>query len=302
MKFDVVVGNPPFQSNKEKSAVSSRLWDKFVYKALAVCKEDGYISLIHPSPWRKPNNVLYTEFAKRKLKYLEIHNLKDGLKTFSCSTRYDWYILQNSKNDGGKSIVKDENGKVKKIDMSEWDFLPNCDYDLFESLLAKKDEKKCEILFSYSGYETRKPWMSKTKTKGSEVIYSRSAYGYDKKWVAKTETKEYKYPCVYMMTKKNPLILSWSNTNQKGHFGVPKVIINLMGATLCCLVDYAGEYGMTQWAFGIEIESKEEGEKIKKAVMSEEFKKIWKATQWLSMTREWRIFNSFRADFWKEFI
>ena len=59
---------------------------------------------------------------------------------------------------------------------------------------------------------------------------------------------------------------------------------------------------MTQLTFGIKIDSKEEGEKIKEALMSEKFQKIWRATQWLSMTREWRIFKYFKKDFWKEFI
>ena len=276
-KFDVIVGNPPYQSGDEKSAVSSQLWDKFVAKAFSICKEGGYISLIHPSPWRKPESKLYDEFRNRQLKYLEIHNQQDGLKTFNCATRYDWYILKNEKGNNSKIIVKDENEEEISINMYEWDFLPNCNYLLFDKIMAKEGEEKCEAMYSYD-CDVRKPWMSKI------------------------QTKEHKYPCVTMMTKAIPITLFWSNTKDKGHFGIPKVIINLTGATLCYLIDDKGEYGMTQWTFGIKIDSKEEGEKIKEALMSEKFEKVWKASQWLSMTREWRVFASFRKDFWKEFV
>jgi hypothetical protein len=276
-KFDIVLGNPPYQEgNKEKSAVSAQLWDKFVDKAFSICKDDGHIALIHPSPWRKPESKMYDEFRNRELKYLEIHNQQDGLKTFNCATRYDWYILQNTKNKDGKVVVKDEDGKSSSIKISEWAFLPNSEYDIFEKILSK-DDNKCEVMYSYE-CDVRKTWMSKEKT------------------------DDFKYPCVYMMTKSTPLSLFWSNNNQKGHFKIPKVIVNLQGATLCCLIDDKGEYGMTQWTFGIKIDSKEDGEKIKAALMSDKFNKIWKATQWLSMTREWRIFKSFKKDFWKEFV
>ena len=43
-----------------------------------------------------------------------------------------------------------------------------------------------------------------------------------------------------------------------------------------------------------------QGKKIKKALKSREFQKVWQAISWTS--REWEIFSYFRKDFWKEFI
>ena len=283
MKFDCMIGNPPYQNGSDdKSAVSSQLWDKFVIKSLSGCKtnciDGGYLVLVHPSPWRKPGSDLYKIMTKRQLKWLDIHGQTDGIAHFDCATRYDWYVLQNKDNQGAKTQIKDENGKVAWINLSDWDFLPNCHYNSVEKLLAKNNDARCE------------------------VIYDRAAYGADKQWISNIETAEYKHPCVHMMTKGTPLKLFYSNTTNHGHFGVSKVIINLTGATLCCFVDDKGEYGMTQWMFGIKIVSKLEGEQIKQALMSDEFKKIWQATQWLSMTREWRIFQSFKKDFWKAFV
>jgi len=293
--FDTIIMNPPYNGNKLKSIVNGKIWHKFVEKSLKLVKDNGYVCSINPSPWRKPKSKLFNEFKNRQLKYLEIHNIQDGKTTFNCSTRYDWYILKNSKSDNKYTMIKDELGVICKVNMNELDFLPNCEYDLIKEITNKED--KFNILSSSRSYDTRKPWISKSK-----ILYSRCSYGCDKPHVNQTPTQEFKYPCVFSMTKSNPLTLSWSSTKDKGHFGIPKVIINLPGATLCCLVDDKGEYGMSQWIFGIEINSKEEGELIKRALMSDKFNRIWMATKWMAMTREWRFFEYLRKDFYKDFI
>jgi hypothetical protein len=82
---------------------------------------------------------------------------------------------------------------------------------------------------------------------------------------------------------------------------VKKVIIPVSKYT-DAFIDKNGDYGICQFAFGIKFNTLKEAEGIKKAIMSEEFKKIWQATEWISNSKEWRVFKSFRADFWKEFI
>ena len=51
MKFDVVIGNPPYQE-VTGAANAKAIWPKFVEKSFEICKEGGYVSLIHPSGWR----------------------------------------------------------------------------------------------------------------------------------------------------------------------------------------------------------------------------------------------------------
>ena len=53
MKFDVVIGNPPFQNNNEDK--SSNLWTLFWVKALKLVKDDGVVSLITPLTWTSPS-------------------------------------------------------------------------------------------------------------------------------------------------------------------------------------------------------------------------------------------------------
>jgi hypothetical protein len=59
MKFDIVVGNPPFQSTKaggKRKDQASNLWSKFWIKSIEVATDNGIISLITPTSWTSPSD------------------------------------------------------------------------------------------------------------------------------------------------------------------------------------------------------------------------------------------------------
>ena len=77
VKFDIIIGNPPFQAHDNKKSNGNAIWHKFVDKLLLLLNEGGYLSLIHPSGWRKPSTekckytYLYQELTqKRQMNYL----------------------------------------------------------------------------------------------------------------------------------------------------------------------------------------------------------------------------------------
>jgi hypothetical protein len=64
MKFDVVVGNPPFQetlSDGSRKDQASNLWSKFWKKSLLVTKNFGTVGLITPTSWLSPSSDLRGE-------------------------------------------------------------------------------------------------------------------------------------------------------------------------------------------------------------------------------------------------
>lgn len=280
-KFDVIIGNPPYQApkkitGKKKGTIGGDLWSKFVEKSLELAEDGGYISLIHPPMWRKPEHKIWDLLTENQIKYLEIHSEKDGSKTFGAQTKFDWYVVQKTPYKESTKII-DEEGVGYSLNLNELPFIPNYNFEDFGSILAKDDEEKCE------------------------VIYSRSIYGTDKKWMNEENTKEFKYPCVYGMKQNNIITYWYSNCNDKGHFNIPKVILG-WGRHLYPLIDFEGKYGMTQIVFGIKIDSLEEGENIKKAIETDKFKRILACSKWGAFQTEWRMFKYFRKDFWKEFI
>lgn len=50
MNFDIILGNPPYQSENKKSTV--KLWHKFIRKSRSIVKENGYLCFIVPSSFK----------------------------------------------------------------------------------------------------------------------------------------------------------------------------------------------------------------------------------------------------------
>jgi hypothetical protein len=273
-EFDVVVGNPPYQLPTKGGNGKRDLWHKFVEKSFDIIKEDGYVSLIHPSKWRRVGEELWLKLSKKQIKYLEIHDDQDGNKTFGVITRYDWYVIKNSKCIE-KTTVVDENGTTHNIDLSKFPCLPNYNFKDFWNIVAKDNEETLEI------------------------IYSRSLHGNDKPNMSKEKTDIFKYPCVYGMYKDGTTSKLYSS-KKSDHF-ITKIILGI-GRHLYPLIDINGEYGMTQNAFGIKFNSIEEAESIKKAINSDKFKEIIKSTKWTNFQVDYRMFKCFKKNFYKEFV
>jgi hypothetical protein len=257
MKFDVVVMNPPYQdapkSEKNKGvATGNVIWNKFVDSAIHDWTEqDGYVCAVHPSGWRKPKsarskyNGMFKMMAQENhMLYLEIHDTKDGMKTFGAGTRYDWYVI--AKNKVGITTIKDQNGNTVEVDLKECVWLPNHSFDKIFDLMGD----------------------------GSGVIYDRGSYGTDKtrSWTSIKETEEFCYPLVHATTKKGNKFW-YSSRNDKGHFGISKVIFGDSGIN-DVIIDAEGNLGMTEHAMALPIDNYEDGLKAKEYLMSDEFKNI----------------------------
>ena len=58
MKFDIIVGNPPFQESKdggERKDQASNLWSKFWARSFRLVKPGGQIAFITPTSWLSPS-------------------------------------------------------------------------------------------------------------------------------------------------------------------------------------------------------------------------------------------------------
>jgi len=281
MKFDVIIGNDPYQEKVGPRKTES-LWNKFFFKRMSLLKENGYLSLIHPSGWRnvdgKYKNV-QEEIKSKNLKFLSINSVEDGQKLFNATTPFDWYVLQNNEYEG-LTTIKFQDGSIGQTDISNLEFIPNDNFDTVISLISRGDEKTVDVIHSYSNYETRKNWVSKV------------------------QSDEFPYPVVYSVLSDGTVNFMYSSTNQKGHFGVPKLILG-NGTNPTCFIDYNGDYGMTQFAYGI-VDTVENLEKIKNVITSDSFQKVNIATKYVATAGNPlvypKILNTFRKNFWEEFI
>ena len=276
-KFDVVMGNPPFQAPlliRQGSAGHETIWDDFVIYSLNVLNDKGILAFITPPPWRKPENTLWhTLTNKRQMTYIHIFGERTVSSVFHVAARVDAYVLENTPKYKNTNII-DENQKYTSINMDEWPFLPNYAYEDISKIITVNGAG-IPILFN-SFYDSRKPYISKT------------------------QHDDFVHPVVHGITQ-NGLSLLYTSDPSKGHFGVPKVLLN-MNRNQYPVNDFEGKYGMSQYTFGIPITSKEEGDLIVRAINTERFKEIIKATKWGAFQTEYKMFKYFKPDFYKEFL
>jgi hypothetical protein len=250
-----------------------------VKKALDVCVEGGCMVAVHPDGWRAVDGRfkdVQLLLRSNEVLYLELHDERDGAKTFGATTTYDFYCVRKKENNNFKSRVKGQNKTIINIELKNVEFIPNGMFNEIFSLVAKQGEEKVDVLHSYSSYETRKEWMSKE------------------------QTDEFKYPCVYTTLKDGTVNKFWSNTNEMGHFGIPKVIWSNGGATTPIL-DLMGEYGLTQFSYAI-VDTVDNLPMIQRAMLSEEFIKIMSYADGSVHRYNRKAISTFRKDFWKEFL
>jgi hypothetical protein len=128
-QFDIIIGNPPY--NKNDIGTGNMIWHLFVEISLELLlKKNGYLVFVHPSLWRKPqsNRTKMKKFFKlmtyyNQMLYLEIHNTKDGMKTFGCGTRYDFYVIKKTPI-YTNTLILDDNNIKNELYLENYEWLP----------------------------------------------------------------------------------------------------------------------------------------------------------------------------------
>lgn len=274
--FDAVIGNPPYQLQVGPRK-SQPIWNLFTKKYLDNLSENGYLLFVHPSGWRSPDGVfrdVYDKIMSKNLVYINMNDFKKGQEVFNVGTNFDYYLVKNNNNKQPVKIV-DIYDKEYTLDLSKWSFIPSGGFELYEKVLALNGEETVKILHDYSSYETRK------------------------KWIAKTKSNEFKYPCCYTITIKDGMKCFYSS-EKKGHFDIPKVIWS-NGLGTYPIIDENGEYGLTQFSYGI-IDDKENLNNIKLSLENTNFIKLMEYVKFTNNKYNYKVIALFKKDFWKEFI
>ena len=121
-KYDVIVGNPPYNRNGLKKVPTNRtlnkkedgqtLWINFLYKSLEILKPGGTLCYVIPSIWMKNNHIVYRELLKYKIEKIIPYSNTESNKIFSgnCQTPTCILVLKKEQGDGCMNIYD----KIKK--------------------------------------------------------------------------------------------------------------------------------------------------------------------------------------------
>jgi len=126
--FDIIIGNPPYNSDGIKHKGKKNIYVFFVIKGLAILKKDGYMSYIHPPTYRIPNHkIQHTKtnlnkiYTTKKILCIKMFSIIKTKKLMNVMINVDYIIIQNTAND--------EKYETKIIDVNEKEYnriiLPN---------------------------------------------------------------------------------------------------------------------------------------------------------------------------------
>tara|TARA_B110000967_G_C18877743_1_gene559350 strand:+ start:556 stop:1791 length:1236 start_codon:yes stop_codon:yes gene_type:complete len=139
MKFDVIVGNPPFsKSSKEPK----RLWASFIEKGLELLTTDGTLSFITPSSWMSSTNSAY-DLLKNKILFVNVsNNVSESFKE-GGSQKFIYFIANNKSN---KCITRFDNNIELKLNPTYTPFAPikSTSYYMY-SIVEKMYDSTCAV-------------------------------------------------------------------------------------------------------------------------------------------------------------
>jgi hypothetical protein len=278
MKFDLIVGNPPFQKPRiiEGDGSSGNvIWDQFVFEAFKKCKRNGYVSLIIPASWRKPclpvslYYTLHSLMKEKQIDYIKMYDREQSRDIFNATIRFDLLVIKNCYNTKPTLIIDTFNQQYE-LDISNLPVIPN--YDIINLLK----------LFSL-------------KPNQYEVLQS-SLYSSVCDHVSETQDDIYRYPLVHALNKTGPRFL-WSSRNDRGLFGVSKVIICESGLN-DVLIDMEGRYGLPQHSFAIKVETLEEAQALREGILL--LNNFINALKWSLFRIDYVMFKYLKKEFWLE--
>lgn len=233
-KFDVIVGNPPYNKNGVRKG-GSVFYKNFIFKGIDILKTNGYLLYVNPTGWRKPKGErasagdIFERFKKGNLLYININDEK--IKFFPT---VDYYIWKNndkyiSTKYDCKFCGKSYSGNNKLYDLP---FIPSLLNEEVINILNKLfdvSKKKFNIIRR----QIFRPSKEDTKKKGIPHAYY---YVPDKKEYIKVY-KEYNETPEYILNRK--VILTYKAGKKKGNL-YPKYDDGNMGTTnntMCQIVN-----------------------------------------------------------------
>lgn len=114
MKFDVIVGNPPYKELASNGRQTNKsIWKDFLIKSMSLVNSNGYIGMVHPMGWAAPSDrgqLNQKYFTKLNLVWANVStNLKANFKgvgsTFSVT-------LTKNEPYAGNSVIKHDDGET----------------------------------------------------------------------------------------------------------------------------------------------------------------------------------------------
>ena len=150
-KFDIVIGNPPYQDNTDKSKGTTgkkNLYQQFINKSISNLIIDGFLLFVNPPGFLKTtvfekSTDIFKTFQSLNLIYLNLSDIND--KYFKVGTPICYFLLQ--KNDLYKSTNIITDNSTVYLDIRNFNFVPRLLFNETYSILEKISKKGKKFSF-----------------------------------------------------------------------------------------------------------------------------------------------------------
>ena len=272
-EFDVIMGNPPYNSGGVKSSGATNyqtIWDHFIFQtentkkkksfpgSIKLLKKGGYLCFIHPSSWLQKSDIHNEIMLRFNIQFIRIYTDEQNNNLFSggglVGTTY--YVLENRQSTlEDNIIILETNNKLIKLSRRNY---KESNFTIF----------RCDNIALNNIY-------TRFKTIDELVgIDGKKYYSTDGKLNDDLPPGTYKYISTHV---KGGIVVCRTDKKFK-HYGKPKIIF-ASSRYLYHYDDYAGEYGIFGNNIHYIIDTKENLKKISKFLDTKFVKYILKATK-----------------------
>ena len=222
-KFDIVMGNPPYQNTNDEGkrrALLNNLWSVFIDRSFShFVRDDGYLLFITPYSWMTPGFKHKDIFYKNYIIHLNIKECEKYFKGVGSS--FSYYLIK-------KTWIKKETTVI-------------CQYDkkIYESKMLINDIKFLPTLLTDKSLSIIHKFYNNKFAKVSFESSSELHHWKNKDLIGECNKTVFKYPILHTSSHKNKCSKIKHSVADKN-----KILLNTSGY-LKPIYD-AGKYGFTE--------------------------------------------------------
>ena len=241
IKFDCIVGNPPFQDDsfvKEGSGGKSKLYERIFLKSFEMLKTGGYLSFVVPDNMLSGNgNVGYNTLIKNDVQFVsfnaENQSFFPGIQQIVC-----YFFIEKKDPGSAITLIESTDGHQFRLKLLDRPVNPVRNWTLYVEKLLKKyiGNKKNAVVYN----------------RGKQLsLYNGSTY-----------------PLIYTSSKK----IRTNKMELAPGLNIKKAVIFAISPNLEFEMDYTGKYGIGPNTFYIPFKTMEQGRRIDSFLKSAHYK------------------------------